>query len=173
MLNSARFLKILKSMPATKSKSNNEAETLKTLVMSNVQGRVMLNSTSDDNSNEVIQEFVEKSIKTFLVKTIMKTLESLLLYLLPIGLMVRLQNRLNQAYQVIEDCDLEEQEKKGYIFFHMYAIRRMCKYVKTAQGLKIFGYSLPTFQAFILAAFGPFFGVVLHGIFIHIHAKQK
>ena len=96
-----------------------------------------------------------------------KTLESLLLYLLPVGLMVRLDNRLRGVYEVIEDSNVEIHP----LFNNVEGIRRMCKYVKTAHGLKIYGYTVPKFQAIMLAAFGTFFAVIIQRLLLHIHMK--
>lgn len=116
-------------------------------------------------------KLVKSSMKTVAISSIIKTLESLLLYFVPIGLMVRLQNRLRQVYEVIEDSNIEEQKNKGFLFDNMETIRRMCKYVKTAHGLRIFGYTVPTFETFMLAAFGPFIAVVTKTLLLHIHMK--
>ena len=86
--------------------------------------------------------------------------------------MVRLQNRLRRVYEVIEDSNVEDQKKKKLLFDSIEVVRRMCKYVKTAHGLKIFGYTVPTFEAFILAAFGPFVAVVIQQLLLHIHMKR-
>ena len=86
--------------------------------------------------------------------------------------MVRLQNRLRRVYEVIEDSNVEDQKKKKLLFDSIEVVRRMCKYVKTAHGLKIFGYTVPTFETFILAAFGPFVAVVIRLLLLHIHMKS-
>lgn len=86
--------------------------------------------------------------------------------------MVRLQNSLRQVHEVIEDSDVEDQKKKNLLFKNVEVIRRMCKYVKTAHGLRIFGHTVPTFEAFMLAAFTPFATLMLQRLLISIHMKQ-
>lgn len=130
------------------------------------------NTGENPNSDDIQTKWMKKNVKIVAICSLVKTLESLLLYFLPISLMVRLQNRLRRVYEVIEDCNVEEQKKNALLFDDVAVIRRMCKYVKTAHGLKIFGYTVPTFQAFILAAFGPFIAVVTQRLLTHIHMKE-
>ena len=86
--------------------------------------------------------------------------------------MVRLNNCLRRVYEVIEDSDVEDQKNKNLLFKNVEVIRRMCKYVKTAHGLRIFGHTVPTFEAFMLAAFTPFATLMLQRLLISIHMKQ-
>ena len=130
------------------------------------------NTGENPNSDDIQTKWMKQNVKIVAICSLVKTLESLLLYFLPISLMVRLQNRLRRVYEVIEDCNVEEQKKNALLFDDVAVIRRMCKYVKTAHGLKIFGYTVPTFQAFILAAFGPFIAVVTQRLLTHIHMKE-
>jgi hypothetical protein len=130
------------------------------------------NTGENPNSDDIQTKWMKQNVKIVAICSLVKTLESLLLYFLPISLMVRLQNRLRRVYEVIEDCNVEEQKNKKLLFDDVKVIRRMCKYVKTAHGLKIFGYTVPTFQAFILAAFGPFIAVVTQRLLTHIHMKE-
>ena len=123
--------------------------------------------------NDLIRTtWLKKSLKSFAISTLTRTLESLFLYLVPIYLMVRLKNCLRQVYEVIEDSDVEDQKKKNLLFENVEVIRRMCKYVKTAHGLRIFGHTVPTFEAFMLAAFTPFATLMLQRLLISIHMKQ-
>ena len=86
--------------------------------------------------------------------------------------MVRLQNSLRRVYEVIEDSNVEKQKEKNYLFKDVEVIRRMCKYVKTAHGLRIFGHTVPTFEAFMLTAFTPFATLMIQRLMVSIHMKQ-
>ena len=125
------------------------------------------NKTGIDGNDAIRTKWLIMIMRDILFCSLAKTLESLLLYLVPVSLMVLLNNRLRQVYEVIEDSNVE----KHQLFNNVQVIRRMCKYVKTAHGLKIYGYTLPTFQAIMLAAFGTFFAVVIQRLLLHIHMK--
>ena len=127
-----------------------------------------VNNTGIDSVDEICTKWLKTSVVSIVLCSFVRTLESLLLYLLPVSLMVRLQNRLRRVYEVIEDSNVA----KHALFNDVAVIRRMCKYVKTAHGLKIYGYTLPTFQAFMIAAFGTFFAVIIQQLLLHIHMKK-
>ena len=115
---------------------------------------------------------MKRSTASALMLMIVRTIESLLLYMLPLGLMARLQNSLRRVYEVIEDCNLKDQKSYQYLFDDVEVIRRMCKYVKTAHGLRIYGYTLPTFGAFFLAAFAPFIKAIIQLLLCHINMQK-
>ena len=128
--------------------------------------------TLEDQFEKWRYELIKRSAASAWMLMIVRIAESLLLYIVPLSLMIQLQNRLRSVYEVIEDCDLEEQKTKHYLFDDVEVIRRMCKYVKTAHGLKIYGYTLPTFKAFFFAAFMPFITAIIQLLLCHIHMKN-
>ena len=127
------------------------------------------NYTEIPSRDEIRTEWIMKSMRDIVFCSLAKTFESLLLYMLPVGLMVRLDNRLRGVYEVIEDSNVEIHP----LFNNVEGIRRMCKYVKTAHGLKIYGYTVPKFQSIMLAAFGTFFAVIIQRLLLHIHMKKE
>ena len=130
------------------------------------------NNSSDHLNDPIRTEWLKKNLRSFAFCTFSRTLESLFLYFVPIYFMVRLQNSLRRVYEAIEDSNVEEQKKKNYLFKDVEVIRRMCKYVKTAHSLRIFGHTVPTFEAFMLAAFTPFATLMLQRLMVSIHMKQ-
>ncbi|XP_028393442.1 uncharacterized protein LOC114517816 [Dendronephthya gigantea] len=126
----------------------------------------------EDEFEELRYELIKRSVASAWILMAVRTIESFVLYILPLALMARLQNRLRRIYEVIEDCNLKEQKDNGYLFDNVEVIRRMCKYVKTAHGFRIYGYTLPTFETFFLAAFMPFITATIQLLLCHIHMKE-
>lgn len=114
------------------------------------------------------QMFVEVGIEA-----VLKILESIVLYLVPLTLMLRLQTKLRLVRQAIVDSDCFEQQENDFLFQDEKSIKTMDKYVATCSGITIFGYKMPLFRAFLLAVFAPFLTAVTTFLFSYIHVKRK
>ena len=97
------------------------------------------------------QMFIEVGIEA-----VLKILESIVLYLVPLTLMLRLQTKLRLVRQAIVDSDCFQQQEEGFLFQDEESIKTMDKYVATCSGITIFGYKMPLFRSFLLAVFAPF-----------------
>ena len=137
-------------------------------------GMQMLNSSSGNAEINILHvKWITKTIKMIVVDMAVKTFESLLLYLVPVWLMSRLEHQLRLVVERIEDSECEKQKEDKKLFGEIEQIRCMCKYIKTATGVKIFGYTVPKFQTFMLAAFGPFAALIIRSLLLHIGIDRK
>ena len=114
------------------------------------------------------QMFIEVGIEA-----VLKILESIVLYLVPLTLMLRLQTKLRLVRQAIVDSDCFQQQEEGFLFQDEESIKTMDKYVATCSGITIFGYKMPLFRSFLLAVFAPFLTAMTTFLFSYIHVKRK
>lgn len=126
---------------------------------------------------EITETHTEASRKQMLIEVgieaTLKILESIVLYMIPLTLMLRLQTKLSIVRQTILYSDCFEQQENGYLFQDEETIRTMAEFVETCKGITIFGYKMPLFRAFLLSVFAPFLTALTTFLFSYIHVKRK
>lgn len=126
---------------------------------------------------EIIETNTETSRKQMLIEVgieaILKILESIVMYMIPLTLMLRLQTKLSIVRQTILYSDCFEQQTNGYLFQDDETIRIMAEFVETCQGITIFGYKMPLFRAFLLSVLAPFLTALTTFLFSYIHVKRR
>jgi hypothetical protein len=126
---------------------------------------------------EITETHTEASRKQMLIEVgieaTLKILESIVLYMIPLTLMLRLQTKLSIVRQTILYSDCFEQQEHGYLFQDEETIRTMAEFVETCKGITIFGYKMPLFRAFLLSVFAPFLTALTTFLFSYIHVKRK
>lgn len=125
----------------------------------------------------IVKTYTEASKEKILVEVgieaVLKILESIVLYIIPLTLMLRLQTKLRLIREAIKDSDCFEQEEKGYLFQDKATIDDMQDFVSECTGITIFGYKMPLFRAFLLSAVVPFLTALTTFLFTSIHVKQR
>lgn len=146
---------------------------LSALLPSEVLTRKQVNVTL---TKQVADTYTEEGKQQLLVEVgieaVLKILESVVLYLVPLTLMLRLQTKLRLVRQAIVDSDCFEQEQNGYLFQDDQSIRTMEHYVGTCTGIKIFGYKMPLFRGFLLSVGAPFLTALTTLLFAYIRIKK-
>lgn len=107
------------------------------------------------------------------VEAILKILESIVLYMIPLTLMLRLQTKLAIVQKTILYSDIFDQLENGYLFQDEETVRIMAEFVSTCKGITIFGYKMPLFRAFLLSALAPFLTALTTFLFSYIHVKRN
>jgi hypothetical protein len=135
---------------------------------------LLLNVTMHE---EITETYTEASRKQMMVEVgieaTLKILESVVLYMIPLTLLLRLQTKLAIVRQTILYSDCFEQQENGYLFQDEETIRTMAEFVATCKGITIFGYKMPLFRAFLLSVFAPFLTALTTFLFAYIHVKRK
>ena len=126
---------------------------------------------------EITEDYIAASEKQTLIEvgieTVLKILESIVLYMIPLTLMLRLQTKLSVVRQVILYSDCFEQQENGYLFQDEESIRTMAEFVATCKGITIFGYKMPLFRSFLLSVLAPFLTALTTFLFSYIHVKRR
>ena len=126
---------------------------------------------------KITETYTESSQKQMMievgVEATLKILESIVLYMIPLTLMLRLQTKLAIVRQNILYSDCFEQQENDYLFQDEETIRTMAEFVATCKGITIFGYKMPLFRAFLLSVFAPFLTALTTFLFSYIHVKRK
>ena len=107
------------------------------------------------------------------IEAILKILESIMLYMIPLTLLLRLQTKLGIVRQTILYSDCFEQTDNGYLFQDEETIKAMAEFVGVCKGITIFGYKMPLFRAFLLSILTPFLTALTTFLFSYIHVKRK
>ena len=94
--------------------SNTSTESLLTSFVepNHANGRGLINESLGGSEELFETKWMEQSMKMIAIDMVVKTLESLFLYLVPVGLMVRLENQLRCVAEAIEDSKCDEQERQ-------------------------------------------------------------
>lgn len=157
------------------------------LNQSHVQSSVALNAASKaNNSNsllanvtwrEDITTYTESSYEQTLIEVgieaTLKIFESIVLYMIPLTLLLRLQTKLAIVRRNILYSDCFEQQEKGYLFQDEKTTHTMAEFVETCKGMTIFGYKMPLFRAFLLSVLAPFLTALTTFLFSYIHVKRR
>ena len=147
---------------------------LKAASKANKAKNVLVNVTLKE---EITETYTEASQKQMLIEVgieaALKILESIVLYMIPLTLMLRLQTKLSIVRQTIVYSDCFEQQENGYLFQDEETIRTMAEFVATCKGITIFGYKMPLFRAFLLSVLAPFLTALTTFLFSYIHVRRK
>ncbi|XP_028404596.1 uncharacterized protein LOC114527162 [Dendronephthya gigantea] len=135
---------------------------------------ILVNVTLKEEITETDTEASRKQILIEVgIEAILKILESIVMYMIPLTLMLRLQTKLSIVRQTILYSDCFEQQENAYLFQDDEAIRIMAEFIETCKGITIFGYKMPLFRAFLLSVLAPFLTALTTFLFSYIHVKRR
>lgn len=131
------------------------------------------NVTLKDKITTYTEYSQEQTLIEVGIEATLKILESIVLYMIPLTLLLRLQTKLAIVRLNILYSDCFEQQENGYLFQDQETIKTMAEFVETCEGMTIFGYKMPLFRAFLLSVLAPFLTALTTFLFSYIHVKRR
>ena len=146
---------------------------LKAGLIANKSKNLLTNVTLRDKITTYTQSSQQQMLVEVGIEATLKIFESIVLYMIPLTLLLRLQTKLAIVRRNILYSDCFEQQENGYLFQDQETIRTMAEFVETCKGMTIFGYKMPLFRAFLLSILAPFLTALTTFLFSYIHVKPR
>ena len=93
--------------------------------------------------------------------------ETFSLYMIPILLISRANFALSMIHDDVLDADIKQQRFNNFVFDTKDKKLEIAQYIKTIQGIKIYGSHVQFYKTLILVTFAPFFAITLRGLWKH------